>query len=209
MEDNQKKARAVCDGSTRSGATHISGHSVAPTPDMIDLRLQVTLAAQRGLTLYHADVSNAFAEAARPKQMYHMRIDAPFHEWWNTRFPTHLLLPGQAIPILKNLQGHPEAPCQWSIHIHKILVKKIAVTSTTHVSCLYSSTVHGESILFLRQVDDFSIACTHIDTYDHVCDLLDEELAVPITRHDFLTHFDGIDVVQAPSTCLPSQSLSF
>jgi hypothetical protein len=49
----------------------------------------------------------------------------------------------------------------------------------------------------LRQVDDFSIACTHIDIYDHVCDLLDEELAVPITHHGILTQFNGTDVVQA------------
>jgi hypothetical protein len=198
MEDNRKKARAVCDGSTRGGAAHISGHTFSPTPDMIDLCLQVTLAAQCGLTLYHADVSNAFAKAACPKQMYYMPLDAPFCEWWNTRFPTHSLLPGQAIPILKNFQGHSEAPSQWSIHIHKILVKKITLTSTTHAPCLYiGTTVHGEPILFLRQVDDFSIACTHIDTYDHVCDLLDEELTVPITRHDILAHLNGIDVVQA------------
>jgi hypothetical protein len=129
--------------------------------------------------LYHADVSNAFAEAARPKQMYYMRIDAPFCEWWNARFPTQPLLPGQAIPILKNLQGHPEAPRQGSIHIDKILVRKLALTSTTHAACLYRGTVAGESILFLRQVDDFSIACTHCGIYDHICDLLDEELAVP------------------------------
>jgi hypothetical protein len=157
MEDNWKKARAVCDGSsTRGGAAHISGHTFAPTPDMIDLRLQVALVAQRGLALYHADVSNTFAEAARPEQMYYMHIDAPFCEWWNARFPTQPLLPGQAIPILKNLQGHPKASRQWSIHIDKILVRKLALMSTTHAPCLYQGTVAGKSILFLRQVDDFS-----------------------------------------------------
>ena len=197
MENNRKKARAVCDCSTRGGAAHISGHTFAPTPDMVDLRLQVALAAQRGFTLYHADVSNAFAEAPRPEQMYYMRVDAPFAEWWNTRFPTNPLLPGQVIPILKNLQGHPKAPRQWSLHIHPILVKKVALTPTTHAPYLYSGLVDAEPILFLRQVDDFSIACTHVATYDRVCDLLDEELAVPITRHGLLHHFNGIDVVQA------------
>jgi hypothetical protein len=137
MEDNKKKAHAVCDGSTRGGAAHISSHTFAPTPDMIDVCLQVTLAAQCGLTLYHADVSNAFAKAAYPKQMYYRCIDAPFCEWWNSHFPTHKLLSGQAIPILKNLQGHPKAPRQWSVHIHKILVKKIALT--TNILMWYSS----------------------------------------------------------------------
>jgi hypothetical protein len=112
MENNRKKARAVCDGPTRGGAAKISGHTFAPTPDMIDLCLQSALAAQCGLILYHADVSNAFADAERPEQMYYMHIDAPFCEWWNTRFSDHPPLPGEAIPIQKNLQGHPEAPCQ-------------------------------------------------------------------------------------------------
>jgi hypothetical protein len=111
-------------GNDSSGWSHvfISGHTFAPTPGMIDLRLQVALAAQRGLKLYHADVSNAFAKAARLEQTYYMRIDAPFCEWWNARFPTQTRLPGQAIPILKNLQEHREAPRLWSIHINNILV---------------------------------------------------------------------------------------
>jgi hypothetical protein len=46
--------------------------------------------------LYHADVSNAFAEATHPEQMYYMHVDTPFCEWWNTRFPNQPILPGQA-----------------------------------------------------------------------------------------------------------------
>jgi hypothetical protein len=65
---------------SRGGTAHVSGHTFAPTPDMINLHLQVTLAAQRGLLLYHADVSKAFAKAERPKQMYYMKVDAPFCE---------------------------------------------------------------------------------------------------------------------------------
>jgi hypothetical protein len=33
-------------------------------------------------------------------------------------------------------------------------------------------------------------------TYNLLCDILDKELAVPITRHGILTHFNGIDVKQ-------------
>jgi hypothetical protein len=75
MENNRKKAQAVCDGSTRGAAAKISGHTFAPTPDMIDVRLQIALAAQHSLILYHTDVSNAFAEAEHPEQMYYMRIE--------------------------------------------------------------------------------------------------------------------------------------
>ncbi len=45
-EDNyRKKARAVCDGSTRGGQAQIYGSTYAPTPDMTDLRLFFGLAA--------------------------------------------------------------------------------------------------------------------------------------------------------------------
>jgi hypothetical protein len=94
-----------------------------------------------------------------------LNIDAPFCEWWNTRFPDHPLLPGQAIPIQKNLQGCPEAPHQWSIHIHGIIVTKLALVPTTHAPCLYSGHVDGASIILLQQVDDFAVACKHIDIY--------------------------------------------
>jgi hypothetical protein len=36
-DNNRKKARAVCDGSTRGGQATIAGHTYAPTPDMTDL----------------------------------------------------------------------------------------------------------------------------------------------------------------------------
>jgi hypothetical protein len=138
--------------------------------------------------------------------MYYMHIDAPFCEWWNTCFPTQPLLPGQAIPILKNLQGHPKAPRQWFSHIDKILVRKLALTSTTHAPCLYRGTVAGKSILFLCQVDDFSIACTHHGICDHICKLLDEELAVHITRHGPFSHISMTLMLFKPVLTSLSQS---
>jgi hypothetical protein len=44
-ENNRKKAPAVCDGSTRGGTAHVSGHTFAPTPDMIELCMEIALCA--------------------------------------------------------------------------------------------------------------------------------------------------------------------
>jgi hypothetical protein len=50
----------------------VHGATYAPTPRQIYFRIQMALTANLGVYLWHADVSNAFAEAERPKQMYYM-----------------------------------------------------------------------------------------------------------------------------------------
>jgi hypothetical protein len=79
-ENNRKKVHGICDGSTRGGQTMIHGDTYAPTPQQIDFRIQIALAMTLGMFLFHADVSNAFAEADRPKQMYYMHCDSIFKE---------------------------------------------------------------------------------------------------------------------------------
>jgi hypothetical protein len=106
-ENNRNKARGVCDGSSRGGQKMIHGATYAPTPQLIDFCIQIVIATTLGMFLFHADVSNAFAEADRPKQMYYMRSDSVFREWWTNRHPDTPLPPYAVTPVLKNLQGHP------------------------------------------------------------------------------------------------------
>jgi hypothetical protein len=196
-ENNRKKARAVCDGSTRGSASVVHGNTYAPTPDMVDFRIFVALAAKYNLKLYCADVTNAFAEAARPKQQYFMKVDAAFSNWWKTRHPSDPLLPGAVIPICKNLQGHPEAPRQWSMHCDIILQNKLHFAPTTHAPCLYHGTINDQPVFFLRQVDDFGLACSTDAQYTSLCDMMDDSLSMPITRHGSMVHFNGLDIVQS------------
>jgi hypothetical protein len=56
----------------------VHGAMYATTPQHIDFCIQTALAANRDMYLWHAGVSNAFAEAERPNQMYHMQYDAVF-----------------------------------------------------------------------------------------------------------------------------------
>eukprot|EP00980_Cylindrotheca_fusiformis_P001334 scaffold334_cov95-Cylindrotheca_fusiformis.AAC.2 len=59
---------------------------------------------------------------------------------------------GYVIPILRNLQGHPEAPRLWSKHIDKIIRKTLGFQPTTHEPCLYfKRNRDGKPILLLRQ----------------------------------------------------------
>jgi hypothetical protein len=102
------------------------------------------------------DVSNAFAEAPHPSIPFFMKVDAQFLDWWVNCLGNNPIPLGWVIPILCNLQGHPEAPCLWHKHIIGILVDKLGFDHTTHEPCLYFKhhPEHG-LILILQHVDDF------------------------------------------------------
>jgi hypothetical protein len=146
--------------------------------------------------LWHADVTNAFAEDERPEQMYYMHCDQVFQDWWAERNPTIPLPPDTFVTVLKNLQGHPEVPRLWSVRYHGVLIA-LEFKNTTHGRSLYYGTFNAEFVIFLRMVDDFSIACTLEETHTKLCDLLDLNWQVPMSRYGMMKHFNGIDVYQS------------
>jgi hypothetical protein len=105
-ENNRKKVRVVCDCSTRGGKIMIHGATYAPTPQQIEFRIQISIATTLGMFLWHADVSNAFVKTDWPNQMYYMRCESIFREWWTARHPDTPLPTDAVTPINKNLQGH-------------------------------------------------------------------------------------------------------
>jgi hypothetical protein len=113
-------------------------------------------------------------------------------------FPAQPLLPGQAIPILKNLQGHPEAPVN-GLTISMALSSARSSSNLLLMHLVFTVVLSMDIRSFsCAKSDDFSIAaCTDIDVYHRVCDLVDAELSVPMTRHGLLTNFNGIDMIQA------------
>jgi hypothetical protein len=58
------------------------------------------------------DVMSAtpFAEAPPPKEPFYMVTDDQFYNWWDNCLGNPPLPQGYVIPILRNLQGHPEVP---------------------------------------------------------------------------------------------------
>jgi hypothetical protein len=94
------------------------------------------------------------------------------------------------------MQGHPESPSRWEKHADTIL-RKQGLIPTVHEPCLYSGLIHGNRVVFMRQVDDFAIATPDARTADILLDMLDDRLTMPIKRQGLLDMFNGIDVVQA------------
>ena len=192
--ETRRKARSACDGSPRAGQAEINGHTFTSTPDQTDIRLFTALTTYFGLKIYGTDVSNAFAEADRGDQEYYMEPDAQFRDWWAaTNRPP--IPQWHVIPVLKNLQCHPQAPRQWALHIDRC-IKKHGLRAVTHAKCLYIGRIHDTVVLILRQVDDFAIGAATDAVYNEICNRIDSDLSSPLKRFGLVTHFNSIDFVQ-------------
>ena len=119
--DGRKKARCVCDGSTRSGHVKILDETYANCVDQTSARLFYAVAAAENLLIYGADVTNAFAEAPPPKQGFYIRPDKAFNDWWTNHMKRPPIPPGHVIPINSAMLGHPESPRLWEKHADSIL----------------------------------------------------------------------------------------
>jgi hypothetical protein len=53
------------------------------------------------------------------------------------------------------------------------------------------------AFIFLRMVDDFSIGCKLEETYTKLCEILDNNWQVPMSRYGMMKHFNGIGVYQS------------
>jgi len=193
--DHRKKARCVCDGSSRSGSVQILDETYANCVDQTSSRLFYAVAAAENMLIFGSDVSNAFAEAPPPKQGFYVRPDRAFHEWWVNHKKRPPLPPGHVIPILSAMQGHPESPRLWEKHADDIL-QGLGLKPTVHEPCLYSGLIAGQRVIFKRQVDDFAIAAPDERTANILLDMIDDQLSIPLKRQGLLDMFNGIDVIQ-------------
>jgi len=193
--DNRLKARAVCDGSKRGRRNAKIGHTFANSLAQNGERLFWALAAKKGMIVTGADVSNAFAEAPAPDEPLYILPDDVFRDWWVNHKGREPIPAGWVCRVNYALQGHPEAPRLWERHIDQIL-RKIGLTPTTHEPCLYSATMQGEYILFLRQVDDFALATTKTESAQHLITTIDQHMRISIKHLGLLTLFNGMDILQ-------------
>jgi hypothetical protein len=93
------------------------------------------------------------------------------------------------------MQGHPEAPRLWEKHADKIL-RSIGLRPNIHEPCLYSGHISNTRVLLLRQVDDFCIAAPTQSIANHIFDLIDEHLTIPLKRLGLVDLFNSVDILQ-------------
>jgi hypothetical protein len=135
--EDVKKSRGTCNGGTRYGKVVTLAKTYAACVKQPAHCLTWSLIAALNYVGLGCDVSNAFAKAPAPKEPFYMVVDEQFRDWWENCLGNSLILHGWVIPILRNLQGHPEAPRLWHKHIDGILIAKMGFTHTTREPCLY------------------------------------------------------------------------
>ena len=98
-----------------------------------------------------------------------MQVDNQFNAWWTQHLQKPPIPKGFVIPILPNLQGHPEGPCLWDKHVSKLVCDKLGFQPTTHEPYLsYQHDPDNGLILILQQVDDFLIAAKTLQTCERI-----------------------------------------
>jgi dUTP pyrophosphatase len=192
------KARCVCNGKPSNKNTAVFGYTFAKSLDQVGSRTFWAVAAAKNMIVRGADASNAFAEADAPKIPLYVRIDQQYRDWYKNKYPDRPELPDDyVLPVKKALQGHPESPRLWAILINKILTTKLHFKPTTHEPCLYRGVFNDREVLFLRQVDDFAVACTDEATAIAVIDAIDAEMKIKIKDLGRLTRYNGVDITQS------------
>jgi hypothetical protein len=79
--DGRKKARCMCDGSTRSGLVKILDNAYTNCINQTSLRLSYAVSAVENLLIFGSDVCNAFAETLPPKQGFFISPNHAFSKW--------------------------------------------------------------------------------------------------------------------------------
>ena len=188
------KARATCNGNKKKITT--LAETYAACVDQPAHRLMWALVAALNYVAIGVDVANAYAEAPGTKEMFYMKVDHQFQEWWTTELKRDPIPHGWVIPIKKNLQGHPEGPRLWNKYIDNIL-NDLKFQRTTHEGCLYYQhhAKHG-LILILRQVDDFIIAAKDEDIARNVRNDIQKHMSNPMNELGIIKRFSGSDIHQ-------------
>ena len=195
-----KKARCVCNGSSKMKGTVTLGDTYAGSLEQTGSRIFWASTALYNFVTIGADASNAFAEAPAPKAPLYVTIDKPFHDWYNHKYPNKPPIPKDfVLPVHGALQGHPESARLWAKLIDKI-IQNLNLKPCTHEPCLYYSNNFdntGKTVLFLRQVDDFAIACQDKTLASSIIKMINDKMTIDVKELGQISRFNGVDVLQS------------
>ena len=199
--NGKRRSRVCCDGSPRAAPeVHSSTNTYASCLEHPIFRLFVALCAADNLTIYGGDAKDAFAHSPGPSRPTFMKVDDAFRDWYRMRTGT-TLDKDLVLPVLRALQGHPEAARLWEEHISEIL-RTIGFKNTTHEKNIYTGFFKGEKVLLVRQVDDFAFGCKNESTAKYICSLIGTKLKLhneseePFDYLGLVDSFDGYDILQ-------------
>ena len=136
--DGTRKSRCCVDGSKRAAPwLHIDTQTYSSCIETPCMRLFLALAAQQNMVVNFGDTTNAFQQSPPPTKRCYVMIDDAYQSWYNKhrgKCPDPKLY---VIPLLRNLQGHPEAGVCFETLVNDILCNKMGFRHTTHERNLY------------------------------------------------------------------------
>ena len=140
------------------------GHTYEDCMEQHNLKLMTALYTVEGNLLLLADAINAYSHTDAQGTPIYIIVDEIFQEWYLLRFNIKLNI-GDCVPILKALQGHPEAGKWWSDLVNKHLAELGFVVAHTEPS-IYLQKKDGIfiNVFLLRQVDDILLSVPSIST---------------------------------------------
>jgi hypothetical protein len=200
----ERRARNCCDGSPRAAPTlHAIASTYSSCVDQPIQRLFYALSARMNYRVYGGDAQDAFAHSPGPSVPTFVHIDDAYADWYYNKYGVKLDR-SFVLPVLRALQGHPESGRLWEKHINSILSHpELGFVHTTHDRTIYISSIRSENILLLRQVDDFSIACSDESIAKDIYDIigrrlqLPNETSPPFKYLGLQSEFNGVDIEQS------------
>ena len=194
-----KKARCVCNGSAKMTGSVTLAETYAGSLQQSASKILWAATALYNMITIGADASNAFAEAPPPKAPLYVTIDKAYREWYSEKYPNRDPLPDTfVLPVHGTLQGHPESARLWEKLIDKV-IQELGLTPCTHEPCLYYCNDYkntNKKILFLRQVDDFAVACQDKETAQNIIQEINSKMTISVKELGEVSRFNGIDVLQ-------------
>jgi Reverse transcriptase (RNA-dependent DNA polymerase) len=200
--DPTAKARGTCNGGKRYGKIITLSETYAACLEQPAHRIFWALTATSNYIAIGTDVANAFGEADAPANKFYMHVDEQFRNWWEHELKEPPIPnTDHIVPVLKNLQGHPEAPRQWHKYIQAILLNDMEFKATTHEPCLYRKDIQyqGEShkIMILRQVDDFIISGPTEELCNEIRNSIQDKMTCTLNNLGIIIRFNGVDILQS------------
>ena len=199
-DDGRKKARCVCNGNKNRRGTVTLAETYAASLEQTASRVFWAATAINNFITIGADASNAFAEAPAPVAPLYVYADEQFRTWYAHRFPNRKPIPpGYVLRVKKALQGHPESPRLWAMLIDRI-IRNLNLKPCAHEPNLYYTSNYantGKRVLFMKQVDDFSVSCEDRETAKHVIKAINDKMTIDVKELGLISRFNGVDVEQS------------
>jgi hypothetical protein len=149
------KARECMNGKQLVCMGHTFEDTYAPCIEQHCIRLFVAFTAQLGFLIEDGDMVNVYAHADAEGPTIYLIIDDVYQSWYYKRHGRDLHL-GSYAPLLKAIEGHPEAGKCWSKHFDARCSAPLAMKSVFTERTIYrcDDAVCMGSTLMIRQVDD-------------------------------------------------------